>query len=50
MVINYLLRKLLRKDNSVSIHHRNIQALATEILKVENNISPKIMKAFSLLK
>ena len=35
---------LLKKDNSVSIHHRNIQALATEMFKVKNNISPEIMK------
>ena len=35
---------LLKKDNSASIHHRNIQALATEMFKVENNIAPEIMK------
>ena len=35
---------LLKKDNSVSIHHRIIQALATEMFKVKNNIAPKIMK------
>ena len=35
---------LLKKDNSVSIHHRNIQALATEMFKVKNNIVPEIMK------
>ena len=35
---------LLKKDNSVSVHHRNIQALATEIFKVKNNIAPEIMK------
>ena len=35
---------LLGKDNSVSIHLRNMQALATEILKVKNNIAPEIMK------
>ena len=26
---------LLKKDNPVSIHHRNIQALATEMLKLK---------------
>ena len=36
--------KLLKKDNSVSIHLRNIQALATEMFKVKNNIAPQIMK------
>ena len=35
---------LLKKDNSVSIHHRNVQALATEMFKVKNNIAPEIMK------
>ena len=35
---------LLKKDNSVSLHHRSIQALATEMFKVENNIAPEIMK------
>ena len=32
----------MKKDNSVSIHHRNIQALATEMLKVKNNIAPEL--------
>ena len=36
--------KMLEKDNSVSIHDRNIQALATEMFKVKNNIAPEIMK------
>ena len=36
---------LQRKDNSVSIHHRNIRALTTEIFKVKNNIAPEILKA-----
>ena len=35
---------LLKKDNSVSIHHRHIQALATEMFKVKNKIAPEIMK------
>ena len=35
---------LLKKNNSVSIHHRNIQALAIEMFKVKNNIAPEIMK------
>ena len=37
------LKELLEKDNSVSIHYRNIQAHAIEIYKVANGISPKIM-------
>ena len=35
---------LLKIDDSVSIHYRNIQALATEMFKVKNNIAPEIMK------
>ena len=34
--------ELLRKDNSVTIHHRNLQVLATELYKVENNMDPEI--------
>ena len=37
-------QNLLKKDNSVSNHHRNIQALATKMFKVKNNIAPDIMK------
>ena len=35
--------ELLVKDNSVSIHQRNLQILATEIFKVFKNISPTIL-------
>ena len=31
---------LLEKSGSISIHHRNIQLLATEIFKTLNNLSP----------
>ena len=41
---------LLKKDNSVSIHHRNIQALATEMFKVENNIAPENLSVKSMSK
>ena len=37
-------QQLLEKDNSVSIHHRNLQALATEMFKISNNLSPDIVK------
>ena len=37
--------ELLKKDNSFSIHHRNLQKLSTEIYKVKNNLSPTIMKS-----
>ena len=36
-------KELLEKDNSVSIHYRNIQALAIEMYKVANGMSPEIM-------
>ena len=36
-------RELLNKDNSFTIHERNIQTLAIELYKVVNRISPEIM-------
>ena len=36
--------QLLEKDNSVTIHQRNLQILAVEIFKVHNNITPEIIK------
>ena len=35
--------ELLRKVNTVSIHHRNLQRLATEIIKIKNNMAPEIL-------
>ena len=37
--------ELLRKDNSFSIHHRNLQKLATEMYKTYNDISPSLVKS-----
>ena len=41
--------ELLDKDDSVTIHQRNLQRLATEMYKVKNNLSPlptqKLFKA-----
>ena len=34
---------LLKKDNSVSIHHRNIRTLPTEIFKFLQGLSPPIL-------
>ena len=35
--------ELLNKDNSVSIHYINIQALAIELYKVANDVSPELI-------
>ena len=35
--------ELLRKDNSFTIHHRNLQKLATEMFKISNNLAPPLM-------
>ena len=35
--------KLLEKDKSVTIHHRNLQTLPYEIFKVKNNMAPEIL-------
>ena len=35
---------LLRRDNTVSIHHRNIHLLAIEMFKVKNDLSVEIMQ------
>ena len=42
--------QLLQKDSSVTIHQRNLQVLATEILKTKNGLSPEIMKDIFELK
>ena len=40
---NSSFKDLLKKDNSVCIHHRFIQSLAVELLKVKENLSNTIM-------
>ena len=35
--------ELLNKDNSVSIHHRNLPVLITELYKVKGNMAPEIL-------
>ena len=35
---------MLSLDNSVTIHHRNIQKLAIEMFKIKNDLSPMPMK------
>ena len=43
-------KELLEKDNFVSMHYRNIQALAIEMYKVANGMSPEIMNEIFQLK
>ena len=40
---NSSFQELLIEDNSLNIHHRNLQKLVTEILKVKNGLSPELM-------
>ena len=39
-----IFHELLSKDDSVTIHQRNLQWLATEMYKVKNNLSPLPMQ------
>ena len=36
-------QELRNKDNSVSIHHRNLQVLATEMFKIRRGLSSEIL-------
>ena len=40
---NSTFEELLMKDNSVSIHHRNLQVFATLLYKIINNQSPELL-------
>ena len=40
---NLSFQELLIEDNSLNIHHRNLQKLVTEIFKVKNGLSPELM-------
>ena len=37
-------KELLKKDGSVTIHHRNLQTLAIEMFKAVNGLSPPFMR------
>ena len=41
---------LLEKENSVSIHHKNLQALAIEMFKVHTKTTPEIIQEVFLIK
>ena len=41
---NATFSELLSKGNSVTIHQRNLQLLATEIFKTKNELNPKVME------
>ena len=43
MTNSHLHEALLIKDGTVSLHHRNIQTLATEMFKVKNELSLEII-------
>ena len=40
---NLTFEELLRKDNSFTIHERNLQKLATEMYKIQHNLSPQFL-------
>ena len=42
--------QLLDQDNSVSIHHKNIQALAIDMYKIVDETAPKIIKEVFILR
>ena len=43
-------QELLTKANTVSIHHKNLQLLATEIFKTQRNLNPRFMNQIFLEK
>ena len=38
------IKQLLEKDHSVTVPHKNLQVLVTEIFKVKNSLGPDFMK------
>ena len=43
-------KDLLEKDDSVSIQHKNLQAITIEMFKVHTKTSPEIMQEVFLVK
>ena len=46
----FTFQKLFNKDNSVSINHRNLQALATEMFKIHRGLSPDVLREIFVTK
>ena len=43
-------QELLNKDNSVSVHYRNLQVLAIKMFKINRGLSPDILRKISVAK
>ena len=43
-------QELLNKDNSVSLHQRNMQVLVIQMFKIHPGLSPKILRGTSVSK
>ena len=41
---NSFFGKLLRRDSSATLHHRNLQKLMTEMFKIKTGITPEFLK------
>lgn len=46
----YSFTELLKKDQSVTIHQKNLQALAIEMFKMKNKIGPEILNNIFVIK
>ena len=44
------IQELLNKDNAISVHHRNVQVLATEMFKIHRGLSPNILREIFVVK
>ena len=43
-------QELLNKNNSISIYHRNLEVLVTEMFKIDRGLSPGILREIFVLK
>ena len=44
IIITTTFQEPLNKDNSASIHYRNLQVLAREMFKIHRGLSPEILR------